>query len=75
MLGIAFRFAIYNMFAAKLGFVILDEPTTHLDNDNVDIIADMLRAVRGHALSSGLQVIVPTHERALWSAFDHAVHV
>jgi exonuclease SbcC len=73
MLGIAFRFAIFSLFAAKLGFVVLDEPTVYLDGNNIDVIADMMRSVRSHVLSSGLQLIVITHEARLASPQDNII--
>lgn len=75
MLGIAFRFAICRLFAAGLGFVVLDEPTVMLDNDHVDIVAEMLNNIKGHALNAGLQLIVVTHSLPLASTFDSVIRL
>jgi len=75
MLSIAFRFAIYNLFASKLGFVILDEPTPWLDGHHVGVIADMLSTVRSYVLNAGLQLIVITHREELIPVFDHIIRL
>jgi exonuclease SbcC len=75
MLGIAFRFAICRLFAAGLGFVVLDEPTVMLDDDHVDIVVDLLNAIKGHLFNAGLQLLVPTHSPQLESTFDSVIRV
>jgi exonuclease SbcC len=75
MLGIAFRFAIYDMFAADLGFMVLDEPTNMLDEDHVSCVAEIMEAVRRHAHNTGMQLIVITHERELMNTFDHTIQL
>lgn len=71
MLGISFRFAIYSLFAASFGFMVLDEPTAYLDEDSVDSVVELLQQVRQYAHSTGMQLIVVTHEPKLTPAFDH----
>jgi len=75
MLGIAFRFAIYDMFAADLGFMLLDEPTNMLDEDRVSSVVEVLTSVRRHAHNTGMQLVVITHERELMQAFDHTIQL
>jgi len=74
-LGIAFRFAVYRLFASELGFMVLDEPTTMLDADHVDSVLDVLQSVRRHAHNTGMQLIVITHEPQLEMAFDQTVRL
>lgn len=74
-LAVAFRFAVYGMFASKLGLLSLDEPTAYLDDETIARFADTLDKVRGLARNLGLMVLVSTHEKSLEPCFDQAVHV
>jgi DNA repair exonuclease SbcCD ATPase subunit len=75
VLGIAFRFAIYRLFAGELGFMVLDEPTVMLDADKVQSVVDVLQSVRRHAHNTGMQLVVITHEPQLEAAFDYVVRL
>lgn len=75
MLGIAFRFAVYSLFTRNLGFMVLDEPTNMLDDDHISSVLDILDSVRKYAHSTGMQLIVITHEKQLAGAFDYTVVV
>lgn len=75
MLGIAFRIAIYTMFASDLGFMVLDEPTNMLDNERVDCVASMLESVGAYAKNAKMQMIVITHHEELMRTFDHTVQL
>jgi exonuclease SbcC len=75
MLGIAFRFAIYRLFAGELGFMFLDEPTVMLDDNKVQGVVDVMQSVRRYAHSTGMQLIVITHKPQLETAFDHTIRV
>jgi exonuclease SbcC len=74
-LGIAFRFAVYELFTAKLGVLVLDEPTVYLDRDRVDSVVRLLERVKGYSKSAGLQVIVVTHEERLAGVFDGVIRL
>jgi DNA repair exonuclease SbcCD ATPase subunit len=73
MLGIAFRFAIYDLFAGNLGLLILDEPTVFLDDDRIDCVYDLLEKVKSYSKSAGLQLIVITHEKRLAAVADRVI--
>jgi exonuclease SbcC len=73
MLGLAFRFAVYQMFVGHFGLMVLDEPTTFLDHDNVENVCGVLESVRGYSRSAGLQLIVVTHEPRLASVCDQVI--
>lgn len=75
ILGIAFRFAIYSLFASDLGFMLLDEPTVMLDKDRIDSVADVLERVRQHVHNTGKQIVVITHDGHLCRAFDATIDV
>ena len=73
MLGIAFRFAIYDLFASNLGLLILDEPTVFLDDDRIDSVYELLDRVKSYSKSAGLQLIVITHEKRLAGVADKVI--
>lgn len=73
MLGIAFRFAVHELFAADLGLMILDEPTAYLDDDHLDCVFELLEKVKNYSRTSGLQLIVVTHEQRLMGVFDSVI--
>ena len=73
VLSICFRFAIYSLFAANFGFMVLDEPTAYLDGDRVTAVAQLLMQIRQYAKNTGMQLIVVTHEKDLIPAFDMTI--
>lgn len=75
MLGIAFRFAVYDLFVSNLGLLILDEPTVYLDDDRVDSVFALLERVKSYSKSAGLQLIVVTHEQRLAGVFDKVIRL
>ena len=75
VLGIAFRFAIYSLFAKDLGFMVLDEPTAFLDDDRIQSVVEVMQSVRRYAHQTGMQLVVITHEPELATAFDHVIHL
>lgn len=72
-LAVAFRLAIYTMFAGKLGLLSLDEPTAYLDDGNVDRFGVLLSQVRQIAKSMRVQVFMATHERSVLPHMDAVV--
>jgi exonuclease SbcC len=75
MLGLAFRFAVYDLFTATLGVLVLDEPTVFLDDANVDRVIELLEHVKAYSRTSNLQVLVVSHESKLIPVFDHVIKV
>lgn len=75
MLGLAFRFAIYDQFVSSLGILMLDEPTVYLDDDHVNVAVEMLTRIKSYSRSAGLQLIVVTHDQRLASVFDQTIRV
>jgi DNA repair exonuclease SbcCD ATPase subunit len=75
MLGIAFRFAIYDLFAQSLGFMVLDEPTVYLDSDHVESVFTLLERVKSYSAAAGLQLIVVTHEMRLAGVLDKVINL
>jgi DNA repair exonuclease SbcCD ATPase subunit len=75
LLGLAFRFAVYDLFTSTLGVLIIDEPTAYLDGENIDNVFKLLENVKEYSKASGLQVIVISHEPRLMPVFDHVIEV
>lgn len=75
LLGLAFRFAVYDLFTSTLGVLIIDEPTAYLDEENIDNVFKLLESVKEYSKASGLQVIVISHEPRLMPVFDHVIEV
>lgn len=72
-LAVAFRLAIYAMFARKLGLLSLDEPTAYLDESNVDRFGVLLTKVREVARNMNAQVFMATHEQAVIPHMDSVI--
>ena len=73
--GLALVIALNKLLAGNVGFLVLDEPTVHLDEDKRRFIADILREMR--YAESGIvdQVIIVSHERSLIDAADSVYRV
>lgn len=73
VLALAFRLSVNNAFAKDLGLLCLDEPTVGLDEANLHSLENALGRLRELARSTGLQVVMVTHERSLAHMFDHVI--
>ena len=66
--ALAFVLALNAMLAGKTGFLVLDEPTGHLDDERRRVLVDIIRGFRG---GRGIpQLIVVTHEEEVSDAAD-----
>lgn len=72
-LAVAFRMAIYAMFAGKLGLLSLDEPMAFLDEANIDRFGVFLTKVKEVARNMNTQVFVATHQRAVIPHMDSVI--
>lgn len=72
-LSLAFILAVQQLIVADLGFVTLDEPSTHLDEEGVDSLRNLLEKVRDVFADSEHQLWVCDHNPKLESAFDTIV--
>lgn len=73
MLAMAFRLASYCMFAAKLGVLVLDEPTAHLDQDNVGKFGELLSRIQQIAVDMDLQILIVTHHAEILPFCDATI--
>ncbi len=69
-LSLAFILAVQQLIVADLGFVTLDEPSTHLDEEGVDSLSNLLKKVRDVFADSEHQLWVCDHNPKLDSSFD-----
>jgi len=69
-LAISLRLAISMFLGYSIGLLILDEPTPHLDTENVQKLKDLIRGLRETLHASGFQVIIVTHHDTLTEIED-----
>jgi DNA repair exonuclease SbcCD ATPase subunit len=58
------------LFAGKIGFLSLDEPTASLDQHSLGALEVALGRLRDLSESTGLQCLLVTHEPSLAGLFD-----
>src|SRR5699024_5734488 len=65
------RLALTRALLAPAAFLVLDEPTAHLDSASAGQVAQVVR----HAAGQGIGVLVLTHATELVEIADELVHV
>lgn len=73
--SMSLRFALMDMFSSNLGLLVLDEPTTFLDAEGREILAQVLNTASGLLRTKGICVVVPTHEPTLTSNADQCIYL
>lgn len=68
------RLAFGRVLRAAFPFVVLDEPSTCLDDNSRELLAGLLKALSDRAKQEKNYLIVPTHDELLVSAADATVH-
>ncbi len=69
----SFRLAMAATFAKQVGLLILDEPSNHLDSNNIIHLQQLLLRLKELAGSTGRQVIMVDHEESLVGFFDNVI--
>lgn len=72
-LCVAFSFAMQRLILPKLGFLTLDEPSTHLDEGYVPLLADLLASIGSKLKNTNSQIWVTDHHRELTRAFSNVI--
>lgn len=75
VLALAFRLATNSTYASHLGLLCLDEPTVGLDAANLKGLIKALERLRTLASTTGLQVIVVSHEKEIANQFDRVIEL
>lgn len=65
------RISIIKLFLKNSDIVIADEPTTGLDNKNIDLVMDYLKELNRH----GKTIIMVTHDSNLYKHFSRIINV
>jgi exonuclease SbcC len=74
-LSIAFLLAVQQLIIPELGLLVLDEPTTHVNDEGVESLADLLQNLGAQLASSDAQIVVCDHDHRLERAFQITVRL
>lgn len=74
-LGIATLIAIQKIICPDLGFLVLDEPSTHLDDNSVEALATMLTSLQNVLKSSKAQIWFVDHNKNLERCCSKIINV
>ena len=72
-LAIAYRLAVARALGGRLGVLIMDEPTVHLDEERKRELINIIRY--GLEATRLQQMIIVTHDHELEEAADHVIEV
>ncbi len=72
-LTLAFLLAVQQLILPEVGFLVLDEPTTHMDEAGKDSLRDLFREMCEHMRSKDAQLVVCDHYVGLAPAFGRVV--
>ena len=75
MLAISFRMAVNLKFSSSLGLLVMDEPTTGLDEDALACLPDIFAWFKNVTAARGLQLVMVTHEPRVEPVFDKVIRV
>jgi chromosome segregation ATPase len=74
VLSVSARFAIHEIFSKQLGFLVMDEPSQNMDDDNVKWMARLLEQVGAVSRASCAQTLVVTHHvDEMTGVFDNTI--
>ena len=71
----SFRLAMSDTFAKDVGLLVLDEPSNHLDKENIQHLQQLLLKLKELSAHTGRQILVVTHEASLTGFLDHVVEI
>lgn len=72
-LSISFLLAVQQLVVPELNFLVLDEPSTHLDEQGVEGLGKLFRTMNQLMTGDGAQVIVVDHHKDLRSSFQKSL--
>jgi exonuclease SbcC len=74
-LSIAFLLAVQQLVIPDLGFLVLDEPSTHLDEEARENLKELLLNLNQQLESTDTQILVCDHARELEPAFVNIIQL
>lgn len=74
-LSIAFLLAVQQLVIPDLGFLVLDEPSTHLDEEARENLKELLLNLNQQLESTDTQILVCDHARELEPAFVNVIQL
>ena len=73
--AIAMRFGLMEVFSAGAGMLIIDEPTTALDEDACTALIEVLTKAAAHFRKTNIKILCPTHATQLAGAADAVITI
>ncbi len=74
ILAISFHVGLARLLTGNIPFMILDEPTNHIDKHNKPLLRDALMTLKG-AGASGCEFFLVTHDEILQPVFDREIEI
>lgn len=71
----SFHLAMSDTFARKVGLLVFDEPSVHLDKDNIQHLQQLLIRLKEQSQHSGRQILIVDHQASLMQFIDHKIEV
>lgn len=76
ILGVAFRLATHQFLAPEMPFLAIDEPSNHLDEENIHVLQELFRSLRNQLDKYKIEKFVYcTHSRALASEAEVIINL
>lgn len=69
------RLAFSRVLRSTFPFVVLDEPSTCLDDNSREMLAELMAAMARRAVESGMCLVVPTHDQLIVNVSNKIVNV
>jgi DNA repair exonuclease SbcCD ATPase subunit len=70
LVAVSFWLTLHEVFASKVGLLVLDEPTDGLDVDNRKKAAEIFATVDAYLRNTGKQMLIITHDEFLEGVFS-----
>jgi DNA repair exonuclease SbcCD ATPase subunit len=71
--SIAYLLAVQQLIIPDIAFLVLDEPSTHIDDDGIDSMKELFSALGSQLQHTEAQVIVCDHKPELQTSFQETI--
>lgn len=71
----AFLIAVQQRLVKEVGLMVLDEPSTHVDQTGVESLAEFLRTLGGQLRNTEIQIFISDHHPSLKNCFDKTLEL